>query len=87
MSGLRLRLFRPKDPELTQDEVDFLALLCQRRRDEVDAEMEQHLVSESLIRERMHADDIIGKFLIFTKSHDRVGAFTPKPEPRRRTRP
>lgn len=56
--GLRLPLKREPDPVLTEEELRYVASVVRRRRLEIAAEREQHLVSESVIREQMALADV-----------------------------
>jgi hypothetical protein len=59
--GLRLPLPRRNDPVLIEDELEFLRMLLINHIASAKHEMSQHLVSESVIRHKMYAEDVLAK--------------------------
>jgi len=71
--SLRLPLPRRQDPVLTEDEMDWIADLARERVAEHVAEMDNGLVSESVIRSRMYGESVLSKLY-------QAGAWKPEPD-------
>lgn len=66
---MRLRLLRKPDPELTVSEVRTVNYVVAARIAAIRKEMAVHLVSESMIRERMELVEANKKFDQYLDSH------------------
>jgi hypothetical protein len=59
--GLRLPFIPQKPQELDRDETDFIEQLCRDHLTWVEHEKSKGLVSESVLRTEMYAEDVLAK--------------------------